>query len=132
MGKNLLAQSSPEDIVDKFFDFYKHDSTDKALDYIFSTNKFASEAQEPITNLKEKLSKAFSLEGIFRGYELVSEKKVGQSYALMVFLVKHDRAPLTFRILFYKPAEKWQVQNFNFDNNMDDELVESSKTFLIK
>ena len=51
---------------------------------------------------------------------------------MLTFLVRHDRDPLTFRIVFYKPHVAWQVQNFKFDNKMDDELEEASKGYRLK
>lgn len=130
--KISFAQSSPEDIINKFFDLYKRDGSDKALDYIFSTNKYSGDSQEAINTLKENLRKTVSFDGAFCGYEPLSRKSAGQSFVMLTFLVKHDRDPLTFRVVFYKPIDKWQVQNFKFDNKMDDELEEASKGYRLK
>ena len=124
-----FAQNSPEDIINKFFDLYKKDGSDKALDYIFSTNKYAGDSQEAIKTLKENLHKTATIDGAFWGYDLLSRKSAGQNFVMFTFLVIHDRDPLTFRILFYKPFDKWQVQNFKFDDKMDDELEEASKGY---
>ena len=126
------AQNSPENVATKFFEFYKNEGSDKALDYIFSTNKYSGESQDAINNLKENLRKTVSFDGTFCGYELLSRKSAGQNFVLLTFLVKHDRDPLTFRFVFYKPIDKWQVQNFKFDNKIDDELEEASKGYRLK
>jgi len=127
-----FAQNSPEEIINKFFDLYKKEGSDKALDYIFSTNQYGGDSQDAINNLKENLRKTISFDGPFRGYELLSRRSAGQSLILLTFLVKHDRDPLTFRIVLYKPIDNWQVQNFKFDNKMDDELEEASKGYKLK
>ena len=132
LAYSSFAQNSPEEIINKFFDLYKKAGSDEALDYIFSTNKYSGDSQEAINNLKENLRKTVSFHGSFRGYELLSRKSAGQSFVMLTFLVKHDRDPLTFRIVLYKPIDKWQVQNFKFDNKMDDELEEASKGYRLK
>mgnify|MGYP001206608951 CR=1 FL=1 len=121
------AQSTPNDIVNKFFELYKKEGSDKAIDYIFATNKYAKESIEAIGQLKDNLKKTLTIEGVFWGYELLTTKRAGQNFIMLTFLVKHERDPLTFRIVFYKPNDKWQVQNFKFDNKMDEELEEASK-----
>jgi hypothetical protein len=126
-SKVLIAQASPDVIINNFFDLYKTVGSDRALDYIFSTNKYVKNSQEAIDELKNALEKAIEIDGPFWGYDLVSKKMAGEHFIMFTFLVRHDRGPLTFRILFYKPHDKWQVQNFKFDSKMDDELEESSK-----
>jgi hypothetical protein len=124
-----FAQNSPEDIVNKFFDLYKKDSIDKAIDYIFATNKYSGNSQDAIDQLKISLKKTIEVDGPFWGHELITQKMAGERFIMLTFLVRHDRDPLTFRIVFYKPNDKWQVQNFKFDNKMDDELEEASKRY---
>jgi hypothetical protein len=105
---------------------------DKAIDYIFSTNKYATNSQEGIDELKRSLKKTSTSAGAFWGYELLSKKSAGQGFIMLTFFVKYDRDPLTFRILFYKPHDSWQLQNFKFDNKMDEELEEASKAYRFK
>ena len=122
-----FAQTSPDDIVTKFFDLYKKEGSDKAVDYIFATNKYAQNSQAAIDQLKSNLKQTIAIDGPFWGYELLSKKTAGNNFTMLTFLVKHDRDPLTFRMVFYRPHDVWQVQNFKFDNKMDDELEEASK-----
>jgi hypothetical protein len=121
------GQKNPEDIASNFFNIYKKDSVDKAMDYLFSTNKYSTDSQDGIDNLKNSLKKTTPQLGKFLGYELIVKKTAGHDVMLLTFIVKHERLPLTFIILFYKPANDWQVQNFKFDDKIDEELEESSK-----
>lgn len=130
--KISFAQNSPDDIVNHFFETYKKDGSDKALDYIFGTNKYARNSQDAIDQLKTNLRQTLAVDGPFWGYELLSKKTAGENFIMLTFLVKYDRDPLTFRIVFYKPHDIWQVQNFKFDNKMDDELEEASKGYRFK
>lgn len=124
---NLSAQNTPQDITGNFFDLYRTDGSDKALDYIFSTNKNSPDIADDINNVKVKLKRLISGTGEYWGHDLVSRKSAGDNYVMFIFLVRHDRSPITFKMLFYKPRDKWQLNNFKFDNKMDDELEEASK-----
>ena len=125
--KISFSQNSPEDIANKFFALYKKEGSDKAVDYIFSTNKYAQNSQAAIDQLKDNLKQTLAIDGPFWGFELLSRKTAGDNFTMLTFLVKHDRDPLTFRMVFYRPHDVWQVQNFKFDNKMDEELEEASK-----
>jgi hypothetical protein len=123
------AQSSPEDISNKFFNIYKKASFDKGLDYLFSTNQYAKEYQPELDTIKHQVTYSVQLVGAFLDYELISQKKAGNSMILLTYLVKCERDALTFRILFYKPINTWQAQSFNFDNKIGEELESASKTY---
>jgi len=129
--KISLAQNSPEDIVSKFFDLYKTGS-DTALNYIFSTNKYFKENQGGVDDLKRKLNKVLAVDGQNWGYDLLWKKKAGDNFILLTFLVRHDRDPITFRLVFYKPHGTWVLQHFTFSTKMDEELEEASKVSLVK
>lgn len=109
--------------------FTKSGNSDKALDYIFSTNKYAKESEKSINELKRNLSNAINAYGPFIDFELLSKKTAGNSLVLYTFIARHDRTPLTFRIFLYKPKDYWQLQNITFDNKIDEELDEASKLY---
>lgn len=125
------AQYPPE-IISKFFDVYKSKGADPALDYIFSTNPFANDIASAVDQLKAKLRALTIVDGSFSGYDILTVKSAGDNYKMYTILVRHERDPITFRILFYHPSDKWQLQNFKFDNKMDDELNEASKAMKFK
>ena len=126
-SQHAFAQNTPDEIAKKFFEVYKSEGSNKAVEYIFATNKYEDDFRKAIDNLKERLHQTVVASGSFYGYELLSRKTAGQSLILLTFLVRHDREPLTFRIIFYKPADKWQTQSFDMDDKMGDELEEASK-----
>ncbi len=51
-------------------------------------------------------------------------------------LILHGRnleeLTLTFKIFFYKAMVIWQLQNFKFDNKIDEEIEEASKAYRFK
>lgn len=128
----LKAQTTTEEITDQFFKTYKKAPLE-AVDYVFGTNKWMTERnKDGIDNVKNQLSSFLSLVGDYYGYEKITEKRIGESFKLVSYLVKYDRQPVRFTFVFYKPKDKWQIQNFQYDDNLDDELEEAAKVYRLK
>src|SRR5690606_10529044 len=128
----LTAQSTRVEITTEFFRTYE-DSHQKAVDYVFSTNKWMIDRnKDGIENVKNQLTNFLGLVGDYYGYEKITEKSVGESYKLVSYMIKYDRQPVRFTFVFYKPKDKWQVQNFQYDDKLDDELEESGKVYRLK
>lgn len=51
---------------------------------------------------------------------------------MVTYLVRDDRQPLVFNIMYYRPGDKWQMQDFKYGNSIDDELEEASKAYRLK
>lgn len=117
------GQTSPIDISNRFFELYKTAGPNQAVDYIFSTNKYASESQKEISNIKTKLQENAPLFGKYTGYELLNTKTAGKDLQLLTFIVKHDHLPLVFKLLFYRPQDTWEIQDFTFATDIDNILT---------
>lgn len=118
----LQAQDDPQKIIDRFFDLYKNDSPNGAIDYIFSTNKWMSESTDQIENVKFKINSTLKLLGKYEGYDLISKKSAGGHLVLYTFMVRYNRQPLRYSILFYKASTGWMLYNFQYDDEFNDEL----------
>ena len=126
------AQDGPQKIIDKFFSLYTTKSPNEAIDYIFSTNKWISNSKDQIENVKFKLNGTLKLIGDYTGHELITKKTVGNHLALYTFMIRYDRQPLRFTMLFYNPKNEWRLQNFSYDDSIDDELEEAAKIHRLK
>ena len=133
LSTNILkAQTKIDEITTEFFKTYEK-SPQEAVDYVFGTNKWMMDRnKDGIENVKTQLTSFLGLVGDYYGYEKITEKSVGESYKLESFMMKYDRQPVRFTFVFYKPNDKWQVQNFQYDDNLDDELEESGKVYRLK
>ncbi len=133
LSTNILkAQTTIDEITTDFFKTYEK-SPQKAVDYVFGTNKWMMDRnKDGIENIKTQLTSFLGLVGDYYGYEKITEKSVGESYKLVSYMMKYDRQPVRFTFVFYKPKDKWQVQNFQYDDNLDDELEESGKVYRLK
>lgn len=116
----LKAQNSADEILEIFFEYYSQNKTDDAIDYVFSTNKYLQGAEQQIVSIKEKLKTVTSVIGPYFGYEKILEKKLGESYVFIKCMVKHDRQPLFFTFMLYKPDKIWQLQSLRFDDKLED------------
>jgi len=120
---NIYAQSTPEEVIDKFFELYEKD-TDAAVDYVFSTNKWMDKHQEIEKNVKERLKKNIGLIGKYYGNELILKKGAGKSYLECVYMVRYSRQPIKFTFFLYKPDSSWQIQNLKFGDDLTEDLKE--------
>lgn len=127
----LYAQSTGKEITDRFFDLYKEDPT-KAVDYAFATNKWMERNKDGVVKLKNQLSNTLELIGDYYGYEQITEKSAGENFKLVSYLLRYDRQPLRFTFVLYRPNGEWQLQNFQFDDNVDEELEEAGKVYRLK
>jgi hypothetical protein len=127
-----LAQSTPGEITNKFFAIYKQGSSDKALDYLFSNTPYAKDIEEGIDDVKRQLKKQYELIGTYNGTDLLSTKTAGPNVIMYTYMVRHNKEPLTFNIMFYRPNDKWQMQSFKYHNNTSEELEEASKAYRLK
>ncbi|WP_053970422.1 hypothetical protein [Mangrovimonas sp. ST2L15] len=128
-----FGQNTPEGIVSKFFTEYQNDGASKALDNLYSNNKWMNRATDAITKLKQQLETLNEdYVGKFYGYELIVEKRLSDSFILMSYLVKYDRQPIRFTFQFYKPDNKWRTHSFRYDGNIDEEIEESAKVYYLE
>ena len=82
---SIYAQSTPEEISNKFFDIYKKDSFDKGLDYLFSTNKYSADYKDGLVNVKQEVDNTIAKIGQFYGYELISSKAYPPDEPILTF-----------------------------------------------
>ena len=127
-----FAQSTPQEIANKFFATYKLGDTDKAIDFLFSYSPYAKDIAEGINDVKQKLKSSAPALGRFFGADLLATKTSGPNVVMLTYLVRHQREPLVFNIMFYRPSDKWQMQNFKYGSSVDDELEEASKAYRLK
>lgn len=132
LTKICLGQTTPQEISNKFFATYKLGDSDKAIDYLFSNSPYAKDFAEGIEDVKRQLKKTSGQIGKFYGADLLTTRTAGTNLIMFTYLVRHDREPLVFNIMFYKPNDKWHMQNFKYGNSIDDELEEASKAYRLK
>lgn len=122
----VRAQTNDKEIIKEFFEVFENDPI-QALEYAFSTNPWMARNVDGVESVKNKFADLLPLIGDYYGWETITEKKIGENYKLVSYMVRYDRQPLRLTFIFYKPNDKWQVQNLQYDDNLDDELEEAAK-----
>ncbi len=122
----MHAQSTTDDLTNKFIQMYEV-NTDSAFDYLFGTNKWMGENKDGTEKMKFQLREYANLMGEYIGFEKLTEKSLGESLKVSVYLVKYERQPLRFIFKYYKAKNKWMLYNVKFDENIDEELDEIMK-----
>jgi len=123
--RHVFGQTVPLEIANKFFSTYNNVGPSNAIDSLFTTNVYAADFKKEVDALKNKIQENLSSIGKFTGYQLLETKSAGKDLILLVFIAKHERLPLIFKMLFYKPLDKWEIQDLSFDNNVDEVLREA-------
>lgn len=128
---SFSQQNADETITIKFFETFKT-NPGKAYNDLFSDNKWMKDKKADLETIRIKLVDFFSGLGEYYGYEPITEKSAGESYVLKSFLIKYERQPVRFTFLLYRPNKIWQIQNFSYDTNIEDEVEEAAKAYRLK
>ncbi|WP_298313395.1 hypothetical protein [uncultured Aquimarina sp.] len=120
------GQNSTDVLTAEFFKKYEQNS-DAAFDFIFGTNKWMVENKDGIDSVKFKIREYAALMGEYIGFERLSDKPLGESLKVSVYLIKYERQPLRFIFKYYKAKDTWMLYNFKFDESIDDDLDEIMK-----
>jgi hypothetical protein len=119
---------TPQKIISNFFEIYETKKINDALNYIFQTNEYLTKhSQIELEHVKESLHSLLDVIGNYYGYEILSQNSIGENIIHYCYIVKYDTQPVRFNFIFYKPSDTWVLYNFNFDNNIMDELDEVIK-----
>jgi hypothetical protein len=117
--------------ISVFFKKYKDEGTSKAIDYIFSSNNLLVSTSQ-LYDLKNKLDSTRKILGNYDGQALITEKNVSTDLVLLTYLVKHEKQPIRFSFIFYKPNADWVLFKFQYDDQVISELEDSGKIYFIK
>ena len=127
----LFAQSSPQSLINDFFETYEKDAG-KAVKDLYSTNIWTERIKDDIDKIIGTVNGfSESFMGKYYGYELITSKKFAESFILYSYLVKYDRQPLRFIFKFYKPNDKWVLYSYALDDSLDDEIQEAAKLYYL-
>jgi hypothetical protein len=79
-----------------------------------------------------KLKNTIAIIGEFYSHQKIKKVSVGNDLVMHSYLVKYDRQPLRFIFTFYRPGDTWRLQNFKYDDSIDEELEEAIKAYRLK
>jgi hypothetical protein len=108
----------PSEIAEPLAKFF---NTLKANDYTGAYENLL--AGSPLGEQKEKMSafisrtqEAFGIYGPLYDYELYDNYPIGANVEVLTYLTRHQRQPLRWRFIFYRPTHTWTLINIRFDD----------------
>jgi hypothetical protein len=125
LSTQMVAQQAPDQIIEKFFDDYQTNDPGAVLDSLYTHMPTADDIAEDIARLKSQFVGLKDVVGAYRGYELITEKSIADKFNVYSYLVRYERQPVRFVFVFYKPAERWGLFSFSYDDNLLMELEQS-------
>ncbi|MEX2363963.1 MAG: hypothetical protein WD597_10075 [Balneolaceae bacterium] len=128
---DAFSQETPDILIEQFATNLSDVSADTAVTQLFSTNQWMSRNLDATDQVSRQLSNTLPLIGNFIGKELITKKQVGESLVLYSYLFKYERQPIRFNFVFYRPTDKWLIYKFNYDDEMDDELIEAGTLYFL-
>ena len=120
----LKAQTTTEEFFNEFFTLYEK-SPEEAISIL--SRDFDLAYKQSFEFSKKKYLSNISQAGALNGYEKIMERSVGNSLKLVSYLLKYEKEPVRFTIIFYKPKDRWVIRRFQFDTDLKEELMESRK-----
>ncbi|MEO8204618.1 MAG: hypothetical protein ABI615_00455 [Chthoniobacterales bacterium] len=121
-SKRPIAQQStmkdPLDAaIDNFFLAIEAGQIDLAYERLVFGSIYAERAEDVIT-LKKKTAEALKAYGLVSAYELVEEKKVGDTLVRRTYLSRGEKLPLRWRFYYYKAKDTWKLVDFRVDDGL--------------
>ncbi len=129
---SLVAQKTPHEQVESFFQEFKSKGTSAALDVLFSSNKWIQERKDAVEQTKSQLENNVNQMGVYCGYEQLISREVGSHLHQFTYLVLFERQPLRFNFLYYKADDVWRILNFKYDDRISDELFDKSWQYYLE
>lgn len=102
------SQSSPEIIADTFFSLIEKGNNLEAIKSLPKSSKIESDTSFHAKTVS-KLNANEASYGKYCGYELIEKNEISESLITAEYLVKYLDAPRRVQFVFYKPLDKWQV-----------------------
>lgn len=108
-------------VCDKFMDAFRKGKYTEAYDLIkpytviedYKLDTLARKSTRQMLALTETYGKMIS-------FELVSEKPVKFTLSRVISLLKFEKSFLRFRWILYNNESGWTIENFKYDEEMDD------------
>lgn len=116
------AEEAPPEltqICSAFFGQLREGKVAEAYTVLLQGSRIAAKLED-VAKLEERTREMLQSYGNVRGYDAVSVEYVGKNLCRLTYLTRSDTAPVRWRIVFYRPADKWRV----FNLQMDDAVME--------
>jgi len=116
------AEEAPPELTQMcatFFNQLRDGKVSEAYSLLLQGSKIAAKLED-VSKLEERTREMLQSYGAMRGYDMAKVEFVGNNLCRLTYLTRSDVAPVRWRIVFYRPADRWRV----FNLQMDDAVME--------
>ena len=114
LASPAFAQSTgPDAVADTLFGLIRSGEIAKAYDGL-GRGTVLDQKKLELQNVANQTTAALQIYGKVLDWELMSEKKLSQSYVARSYLLRTERGPIFFNLHLYRGAQGWTVLNIYF------------------
>jgi hypothetical protein len=116
----VRAEDAPPELAQMcstFFNQLRDGKVSEAYSLLLQGSKIAAKLDD-VSKLEERTREMLQSYGALRGYEPVNIECVGKNLCRLTYLTRSDVAPVRWRIVFYRPADRWRVFNLQMDDTV--------------
>jgi hypothetical protein len=113
-----VKDASYQAITDNFFKMVKDGKATDAVDYIFATNPAMTKVSDEVQQVKSQFGSLKPLMGEYISHTKIAETEVAGMFVYQHYFVAYERQPISVRIKYYKPADKWLCYGLQFDGEL--------------
>lgn len=106
--------------INNFFDLYKKDKIEEAVDSIYGSNEYVTSIPDQIKNVKTQLKALKGLVGELNHLGKLDTYVVGDSFVHVTYLATYDRQPVRYEFQFFKVKSGWRIYSFSFDDDLSE------------
>ncbi len=116
LSVNPSWAKEPKEIAQEFFGKIKAGKIDEAYDGLFEGSGIPELKPQAFDMLKRQTASSLPIHGTIINYELIYEEFFGTSLVRLVYLLKHEKVPTIWQFYFYKPDDKWFLNQVLFND----------------
>ena len=116
------AEDAPPELAQMcsaFFGQLRDGRVAEAYSFLLQGSRIAAKLED-VAKLEDRTREMIRSYGDVRGCELLKVECVGANLCRLTYLTRSDIAPVRWRVVFYRPADRWRV----FNLQMDDAVME--------
>ena len=118
-----------QDEINEFFSLYEAGKMSESVDWIYSTNPWASQATDSIVQIKSQFGSLEKVVGRYFGKELIGENNIKDRFVQVTYIALYERQPVRMEFQFYRPKNDWIIYSFSFDTDFDNDVNTAARVF---
>ena len=104
--------SDPKAWTERFLGTLVNDGPSEAHKLLLNDTALGEIRPDAIRGFRENMQKSEEIHGKAIGYEILTEKKLGDSILVFIAVVKRRQTPIFWRHVFYRYRSNWNLVNF--------------------